>query len=149
MVLLLHEDLADLLGHGELAERLALPDALAVIDDGLVLVIEVEFQHVARLLRDLHRLRRDARHLAEIVDLPRDGQRMLQLLMGVLLELIGDVHIFGALQHLRIDHIGDDRLIFARQVLVQKLRQLISGNCLVRHAFLLMIRLDPRPIVST
>ena len=77
MVLLLDEDLADLLRQGELTERFALPDPLLVIDDGLILVIEIELQHVSRLLRDLHRLRRDARHLTEIVDLPRDGQRML------------------------------------------------------------------------
>ena len=31
---------------------------------------------------------------------------MLKLLMGVLLELIGDVHIFRTVQHLRIDDIG-------------------------------------------
>ena len=42
MVLLLHEDLADLLCHGKFAERFALPDALLVIDDGLILVIEIE-----------------------------------------------------------------------------------------------------------
>src|SRR4029079_12706322 len=91
VILLLHENLPDLLGHGKLAERLALPNSLAVVNNGFILVIQIEFQHVARLLRDLHRLRRDARHLAEIIDLPRKDQGMLQLLMGVLLELIGDV----------------------------------------------------------
>ena len=62
---------------------------------------------------------------------------MLQLPMGMLFKLIGDVHIFRTLQHLRINHIGDYGLIFARKVLIQKLRQLITGNRLIRFKFLL------------
>jgi len=121
----------DLLSHSELAKSLALANALAIIDDGLLLVVEIEFYHVNGLFRSFHRLRSDARHRAEIVDLPRDDERMLELLMRVLLELRGNVHVFGALQRLRIDNIGDDRLIFARKVLVQELRQLFPGDVLI------------------
>jgi len=46
--------------------------------------------------------------------MPFADQRMLELLMRVLLELRGDVHILGAFQHLRVNHVSDDRLIFAR-----------------------------------
>src|SRR5579859_2122551 len=42
VILFLHQDFADLLGHGEFAEHLALPDAVAVIANGLVLVVEIE-----------------------------------------------------------------------------------------------------------
>src|SRR5262245_24439516 len=58
MLLLVDQDLADVFGHRELPERLALADALAVVADRLVLVLEVESEHVLGLLRRLHRLRR-------------------------------------------------------------------------------------------
>ena len=45
---------------------------------------------------------------------------MLELLLRVLFQLRGDVHVFGALEHLRIDDVGDDRLILARQILVEE-----------------------------
>src|SRR5262249_7668181 len=62
VVLLLDQNLADLLGQREFAERLALADAVAVIAHGLVLVVEVEAQHLLGVLRGLHRLRRHRRH---------------------------------------------------------------------------------------
>ena len=53
--------------------------------------------------------------------------------MGVLLELRGDVHIFCALKHLRINDIGNDRLIFAGKVFVQQISQLIARDVLPSH----------------
>ena len=53
------------------------------------------------------------RHFAEVVDLARQGQGVIELLLGVNFQLSGDVHVFGALQHLGIDHVRDDGLIFA------------------------------------
>ncbi len=44
---------------------------------------------------------------------------MVEFLLGMDFELIGDVHILSAAEHLRIDDIGDDGLVFARQVLIQ------------------------------
>ena len=41
MILLLHEDLANLFRHRLFPKRFTLPDAIAVIADGLVLVIEI------------------------------------------------------------------------------------------------------------
>jgi hypothetical protein len=53
---------------------------------------------------------------------------VLQLLRGVLLELVGNTHIFGALQNLGIDDIGDDGLIFARKIFVQQLSKIFAGH---------------------
>src|SRR3984957_21008674 len=64
VILLLHQDFADLLSHGEFAERLALPDTVAVIANGFVFVVEIEPQHVLGIFRGLDRLRRNGRHRA-------------------------------------------------------------------------------------
>ena len=89
MVLLLHEDLANLFRHREFAQRFALPDAIAVIANGFVFIVEIEPEHVFRLFRCAYRLRSDGRHFAKIVDLPRDDQSMIELLLGVDFELGG------------------------------------------------------------
>ena len=80
---------------------------------------EIGAQHLLGFLRELHRLRRRRRHPAEVVDVLGNGQRVLQLLAGVLLELLRDGHVLGALEHLRVHDVGDDRLVFARQILVE------------------------------
>src|SRR6516165_950846 len=43
--LLVHQDLADMLGHRELAQRLALTNAFAVVAYRSVLVLQVKVQH--------------------------------------------------------------------------------------------------------
>ncbi len=53
---------------------------------------------------------------------------MIELLVGVYFELGGDVHVLGAGEHLGIDHVGDDGLIFAGKVFVQQLREAVAGN---------------------
>ena len=61
---------------------------------------------------------------------------MIELLLGLDLKLRGDVHVFGALEHLGIDDVRDDRLIFAGQVFVQQLRETVAGDLvgfLFRH----------------
>ena len=59
------------------------------------------------------------RHFAEVIDLPREGEGMIELLFGMVFELRGDVHVFCALEHLGINNVRDDGLIFAGQVFVQ------------------------------
>ena len=59
------------------------------------------------------------RHFAEVIDLPRKSQGMIELLLGMDFKLRGDVHVFRALEHLGIDDVGDDGLIFAGQIFVQ------------------------------
>jgi hypothetical protein len=43
---------------------------------------------------------------------------MIELLLGVDFELRGNIHILGTTQHLGIDDIRDDSLIFAREIFV-------------------------------
>ena len=40
----------------------------------------------------------------------------------------GDVHVGGALEHLRKDDVGDDRLIFATQIAVQFVDQMAAAD---------------------
>src|ERR1019366_4750840 len=122
--LLLLEDLADVLGHGVFLEHLALLDARPVLQDGLPLVVEVESQHVPGLVRRPDWLGYHRRVATEVVDLLRDGDRMLEFLAGMRLELRRDRHVFGALEHLRVHHVGDDGLVLPRQVLIEQLDQL-------------------------
>jgi hypothetical protein len=55
-------------------------------------------------------------------------ERMVQLLFGMNRELIRDIHVSGALEHLRIVHVGDDRLILAREILVQRFDEFFTSN---------------------
>ena len=75
---------------------------------------------------DADRLRTNDRHFAEVIDLPRQGQGMIEFLLGVDFELSGDVHVFGALEDLGIDDVRNDGLIFTGQVFVQQLRETVS-----------------------
>src|ERR1700751_3002247 len=109
MVLLLHQNLADLFRHRIFSKRLALRDALAIIANGFVFIIEIVTEHVPRIFRCADRLWRDRWHLAQIVDLSRESQGMIELLLGVDLELSRDVHVFRAFEYLRIDYVSDDR----------------------------------------
>ena len=91
MVLLLHQDLANLFRHRVFSKRFTLPDAIAVIANGFVFILEIEPQHVFRIFRCAHRLGGDHWHFAEIVDLPREDQGMIELLLGMDFELGGDM----------------------------------------------------------
>ena len=51
---------------------------------------------------------------------------MIKLLFGVDLKLRGDVHVFRPAEYLRIDYVGDDRLVLAGQILVQQFRETIT-----------------------
>jgi hypothetical protein len=128
MILLLHEDLANLFRHCVFSKRFTLPDAIAVIANGFVFIIEIIPEHVFRIFRCAYRLGSDYWHFAEIVDLPREYQGMIEFLLGVDFELGGDVHVLGAAEHLGIDHVGNDGLIFAGKVFVQQLRKAVARN---------------------
>ena len=126
--LLLDQDAADVFGDGVFAEGFALPDALAVVADRFVLVVEVETEHVFGLVGELDRLHGGRWHAAEIVDLAGDRQRVLQLFTGVDLQLFGDGHVLRAFDGLRVDDVGDDRLVFAGEVFVQQLDEFFAGG---------------------
>jgi hypothetical protein len=52
---------------------------------------------------------------------------MRELLAGVNFELLRDRLILGALQRLRIDHIRDDGLVLAGQILLQAFDEVFAG----------------------
>ena len=63
---------------------------------------------------------------------------MRELFRGMNCQFVRNVHISRTLQHLRIVHICDDRLIFAGQIFVQVFDQLVAGErglVSVRHCF--------------
>src|SRR5436190_15538555 len=93
MILLLNDDLAYLLSHRVFAERLTLLDALPVVADGFILIVEIEPQHLSCILGCPDGLGIHARHLAQVVDLAGNHQCMLQFLPGMYLELVGDGHV--------------------------------------------------------
>src|ERR1022692_4557813 len=128
MILLLHEDLANLFRHREFSKRFTLPDAIAVIANGFIFIFEIIPEHVFRVFRCAYRLGSYYWHFAKIVDLPREDQGMIELLLGVDFELGGDVHVLGAAKHLGIDYLGYDGLIFAGKVFVQQLRKAVARN---------------------
>ena len=55
-------------------------------------------------------------------------ERVRQLLAGVHLELLRDVHVLGALEHLRVHDVGDDRLVLAGEIFVEPLDELLPGD---------------------
>jgi hypothetical protein len=73
MVLLLHEDLANLFSHRIFSKRFTLRDAIAVITNGFIFIVEIVAEHVFRVFRCADRLRAGHRHFAEVIDLPRQG----------------------------------------------------------------------------
>lgn len=58
-------------------------------------------------------------HLAEIVDLPREDQRMVELLLGMDFELSGYIHVPRAGEHPGVDDVPDDGRVLAGEVLIQ------------------------------
>ena len=89
-----------ILGDRVFLQRLALLQALAIVPDRVVLVVEIGAQHHFGLVAEDDRLGRRRGHAAKIVDVLGDGQRVRQFLASVRLELRGDVHVRRALQHL-------------------------------------------------
>ena len=56
-----------------------------------------------------------------------NGQRVGELFGGMRLQFFRDRHVLRALEHLRVQDVGNDCLIFARQVVVQEINQF--GAC--------------------
>ena len=60
--------------------------------------------------------------------MPRNDEGVLQLLRGVFLELLSDRHELGALDDLRVHNVGDNGLILARQVFIEKVSELVARD---------------------
>ena len=63
----------------------------------------------------------------------RDRDRVLQLLAGVHFQFRSDIHVRRALERLRVDDVGDDRLVLASEILVQQFDQLFSCDDRISH----------------
>src|SRR5260370_42007386 len=100
MVRVVYKDLAILFRHSEFTKRFPLPVAIAVMSNGVVFIFETEPQYLFRIFRRAYLLGSIPWHFAEIVDLPRDDQGMVELLLGVDFELRGDVHVLCAAEDL-------------------------------------------------
>ena len=131
VLLLLRNDLPNLLRQRVMPDRLRLPQPLPVLPERLRLVLQVEPQHLLRLVRQLHRLGRRIRHRAQIVNLIGDGHRVRQFLARMLPQLSRNVHPLRALQYVAVDRVGNDRLILARQILLQPVDQLLQGTAVL------------------
>jgi len=119
VVLFVNQDLANLFAHSIFTQLLALADSFAIVSNGFRLVFEIELQHLFGFFRRPDDLGFNRWHTAEIVNLFSDDQCVVQFLCGVLFKFACDVHELRALQYLGIDDVSDDRLVFARQVLIQ------------------------------
>src|SRR5262245_12314397 len=128
MLLLLTQDLANVLRHCVFLQGFALHDTVAVGANRRVLVVEVGAEHPSRIIRLFHRQSRCRRHSAQVVDLLRDRESVLQLLASVNFKLSSDRHVLRALQHLGVHRIRDDGLVFAGEVLVELFDQLLARN---------------------
>jgi hypothetical protein len=60
---------------------------------------------------------------------------VFQFVVGVCFKLVGNVHVFRALEHLRIDDVRDDRLILTREVFVEQFGKTLPCDLLVRFFF--------------
>src|ERR1700757_2107579 len=97
MILLLYKNFADGFTHRKLVKRIALTHAPTVLPNRLLLVFQIEAQHVFSALGGLHWLRYYRRHTAQIVDVVGYGESMLKLFVCMNLEFRGDIHVCRAL----------------------------------------------------
>ena len=65
---------------------------------------------------------------AEVVDLARDGERVVELLVRVLLELAGYVLKSRGVELLTEDHVLNDRLVLAGEILLQSCDELFARD---------------------
>ena len=135
MVLLVAEDLAEVFAEGELVELVDLLDAAAVVADGLLLVFEVEAEHVGGLVAGLYGLSGYGGGASEEVDPVAELEGVAELFLGVDFEFAGDVHVGRAFEDLRVVDVGDDGLELALEVFVEEVDELLTG-----HGF--VVRLD-------
>ena len=109
-----------------LAQRVRLSDSFPVITNRIVLGLEVQPKHSLVVLRYLNRLGLVHWIFPEIIQLPSDRQRVIELLMRVLGELVGDVHELRRIELLAEDYVLNYCLVLTRDIVLQPLDQLVS-----------------------
>jgi hypothetical protein len=132
-----------MLGDRKLTYHFALANMFAIITNCFGFVLEIEPQHLLRFVGDLNCFGPYRRHGTQIVDLAGNNERMLKLFGCMLLQLIRDVHILRAFEHLRIDDVGNYRLILACEILIEPRREFFASDGLSRReSWLFNRRLD-------
>jgi hypothetical protein len=81
MFLLLNQEFADRLGHGEFAQGFALTHPIAIVTNRFVLILKIEPEHVLRIFRLLHWL---GRHDRRKSDAKRGALSVLQIVSNEL-----------------------------------------------------------------
>lgn len=131
--LFLHDDLAQHLAQRELAHCVRLSDTFPIGLDGLDFVIEVELEHFLRFVGEFHGLGHRDRRAVEVIDLLGDLDGVIQFLAGVLLQFTGDGLELRTLHRLAVDDVGDDRLEFPGEVLIEQTDHFITADFIGVH----------------
>ena len=76
MLLLLHDDFAQHLAERKLAHGIGLPNALPVLANGFLFIIQIELQHSLRIFGRGDLFGRHFRHATKLIDLFGDPERM-------------------------------------------------------------------------
>jgi hypothetical protein len=127
-VLLVEQNYANVLGYRVFLQLFALMNALAAVADGFGFVLQVELQDFLGFRRGADRFGMRYRHAAKIINLIGNDQCVAEFLGRALFEFGGDVHIFRALQDLRINYVRYDGLIFPGQILVEQRDQALTSQ---------------------
>lgn len=107
-------------------KALALTNSLSIAGKRLVVVLQIEPQHVLGNFRGFHRLGDRERHPPKLVNLAGNDQSVCEFLRSIRSEFDSNVHVRRTLDELRIDHIGNTRLALAPKVFVEQSGQVIS-----------------------
>ena len=83
MVLLLHQDFANMLRHGIFAKCITLANTFAIIANRLRFIFQVKAQHFLGSCRGAHLFRPDRRHSPKVVNLFGNNQGAAQLFLDI------------------------------------------------------------------
>jgi hypothetical protein len=128
VVLLLLDELLEHLRKCKFTKLFRLPDPLAVIVDRVILGPQIGPKHCFVFLGDLDGGGRVRRIRSVVVDLPGDRERVVELLVRMLLELASDVLEARGIELLTENHVLDDRLVLAGEVLLKSLHELVASH---------------------
>src|SRR5436190_5637917 len=128
MLLFLHDYGAQGFAQHKFSHRFGLANALAVLGDRELFVFEVGAEHRLGIFGSLDGLGRHRRHAAEVINLLGDFDRVGEFFAGVLFQFARDVGVRSAFEHLAVHGVGDDGLVFTRQIFVEEVNHLFAGG---------------------
>ena len=77
-----------------------------------------KLEHFFRFVRDFYRLWLVGWCAVEVIDLFGDLNGVRQLFASVFFQFLGNVVVFRAFHRLAVNDVGDDGLVFAREIFV-------------------------------